>query len=213
MRYDRILFTKLIHEEIRVETANLEGLVSKIYYKDPANFRSNVLVTASNYQNSYDPYNALDPTTSKDQRWVSKNDVGNEKFIVQLKGIKFKINSYMILSENSNPNNAHMKSWNFSCSIDGKKWDVLHHEKDCPDLNGPSILKEYKVSSHSFYSYFKIEAINYSWQPEEKYKRMITIQQIDLFVKRVVRDSFHETILLTYRMIHSIFILIIMHLS
>ena len=200
----RKTFARLIQKAVQFESADLQGLISRIYYKNPLKFESIVIATASIYQEPFGPYYALDPTTSNEKRWISEMRDGNEKFIVQLKGIKFKLKSYKILSENMNPGQSHLRSWTFSCSLDGKKWDVLHSKSNSGDLNGRSILKEYSVSSNKFYSFFKIEATGDSWCTNYPYNKMITIQQIDIIPTRVVRDGFTQPYMVSKRMIRKI---------
>ena len=181
-------FAELLHKEVHVESVDLKGIISRIYHRDPSNFKSNVVATAS-YSNQNYPYNALDPKTAENERWVSNTNSGREKFIVEIKGMKFRIKSYKIVSENSASGESHLKSRNFSCSADGKKWDILQYKKDCSDLNGPSILKEYRVISNNLYSFFKIEATGYSWNPYSPHNVKITIQQIDIFEKRFTENK------------------------
>ena len=202
-------FIGLMQKSVRLESVDLNGLISKIYYKDPLKFRSNVIATASNYQNSYSPYYALDPTTGVNQRWISEMREGKEKYIVQLKRIKYKLKSYKILSENSAAGQSHLKSWTFSCSLDGKNWDVLHSMSNSQDLNGPSRQKEYPVSSNKFYSFFKIEATGDSWETHDQYNKMISMQQIDIITTIVVRDLITNSIMMIDRMIKQIFLLIV----
>ena len=182
-------FVEIMQKRVCFESVDLKGLISKIYYENPKQFKSNVIVTATNYRNLYDPYNALIPETGANERWISET-VAWQKYIVRLKGIKFKPKSYKILSENSAVGQSHLKSWNFSCSLDGKNWDILQYMVNSNDLNGKSILKEYEVSSDKYYSFFKIEATGDSWfsyESNSPYHKMITIQQIDIIAKDVIR--------------------------
>ena len=83
-----------------------------------------------------------------------------------------------ILSENTIPGSAHAKNWNFSCSLNGRKWDTLHSMKDSGDLNGASIKKQYPVKSLSYYSRCKIEQTGAGWNSGATY--MFAFQQIDV---------------------------------
>ena len=197
-----------MQKSVQLESANLNGLISKIYYENPLKFRSNVIATASLYK-SFSPYYALDPTSGVDQRWISEMREGKEKYIVQLKRIKYKLKSYRILSENYDAGQSHLRSWTFSCSLNGKNWDVLHSNNNSQDLNGRCIQKEYPVSSDKFYSFFKIEATGDSWCTSIPYNKMITIQQIDIITTMVVRDRITYSITMLNRLIKQVFIMIV----
>ena len=166
----------LLYKEVFINSVDLKGVISKMYHKNPQKFKKNIIATTDASDVSRETlYYGLDPTTGANERFIS-TDNSYTTFSFRFRNIKLNITSYTLVSENTGV--AQLKSWNFSCSINGLKWNILHSAVNNSDMKGKSLNKTYHVTSLGLYSQCKIEQTGPSW--DYFYPHYMIFQQIDL---------------------------------
>lgn len=178
LRRNKNNISSILQKGIFINSVDLKGVISKIYHKDPKNFHKNVIAsTDASDVDIKNLYNALDPTTKADERFIS-TESRNTTFSFKLKNMKINIKSYTLVSEDTGIGNAQLRNWNFSCSTNDKKWDILHSAVNNGDLNGKSITKTYPIKSLDYYSRCKMTQTGPSWDLSNP--NYFIFQQIDL---------------------------------
>ena len=170
----------LLKPNVILHKSDLGGVLSEIYHRNPSQFLQNVECDASDSnENACEPWYVCMPTEHSDKYWFTVDTYSY--FQINLKSLAIHLKSYKILSENKISGNAHLKNWAFYGSIDQKEWIPLHEMSNYEGLNGPSIIKEFKVNETQKFSYFRLYQTGPSCS--DITPNRMAIQQLELIAK------------------------------
>lgn len=74
-----------------------------------------------------------------------------------------KLTYYSIQSAYWSKNIGHIKSWVIEISNDDKNWEEIDKHDNCHDLNGPNLIKTYKVRPNEFSRYVRFRHTCETW--------------------------------------------------
>ena len=139
---------------------SLKGIINYIYpiYKD--NYDKIVTVqpsSTSGKETNWRSEALIIPTRTSTQMcdsWAS-DAVPNSWFMVHFHKHLISISHYSMRTQ-SNHSVDHPKSWKIEGSLDGENWNPIDSKNNYPELDGPNLLRTFKVTNKGRYSYFKV---------------------------------------------------------